>query len=98
MESGIFDLVPENIPAKGWSWFGAVHNAHPNSEVSGGAQKVQIRIVQVKYFQPPVDQLIQLKVIIIFSKWIVEGVRNPEDEKYNHLKWTYNEHNCKYHK
>ena len=50
MESGIFDLVPENIPAKGWSWFGAVHNAHPNSEVSGGAQKVQIGIVQVKYF------------------------------------------------
>ena len=28
----------------------------------------------------PVDKLIQLKIIIIFSKRIVQGVSNPEDQ------------------
>ena len=33
------DLVPENVPAKGRRWFGAVHDAHPNSEVPGGGRE-----------------------------------------------------------
>ena len=93
------DLVPENIPAKGRSWFGAVHDAHPNSEVSGGIQlpdwgespdsrlggKVQIVQIGVEDFRSarfdqPVDQLVQLKIIVVFSKWIVQGVSNPWDQ------------------
>ena len=35
--------------------------------------------VKQKSMNRPVDQLIQLKIVIIFSKWIVQGVSDPGD-------------------
>ena len=35
----------------------------------------------------PVDQLVQLKVIVVFSKWIIERVGNPETFELNQNSW-----------
>ena len=81
---------PKKRPDEGVAlpWCCQQYSFQPGSALIMEIYKVSIIFNSLAHCQfqnkiSPVDQLVQLKVIVVFSKWIVERVGNPETFELN---------------